>query len=550
MLVVELVDFEPAAGRRKIPAKPVDEDAFAVVMHLHQRIREREPVFREDQIDHLRMMTDAALRRSPGNYRVAPLSPPHLSEAQQKLDHAMTAITPIQAPARRKPDRRRPHFPRVGMHQLHTIPGKKGLPLLGILPEAVRDPHRFALRMYETFGPVHRFYACGNWNVQLVGPEANEFVLFDREGTFSAYGGWKPVFGRYFDGGLLLRDGADHQWHRKLIAAAFKQDQLQRYLDVFSHNAASACSRWSGLTLDLYEFAQRLAFANGYSAFLGLDAAQATRNDLLAFRYLMRSVTAVVPVPFPGNAHWRAAWARRHIRRTLEPLMAAPPDEERSDLAAALLRMKEEGQLSGQEIAAHLTFTIAASFDALSSGTVSTLYYLARHREWQERVREELCANIACADAIALGDLQKCEVSEWAVKEALRLNAAAPVLWRRALCDTHFAGHSIPSGTLVGVNPMLTHLLPHIWEDPTVYNPARFSAEGSRRRNRFAFVPFGAGAHSCLGANFAYVQIRALLRQLLEHHELVLATENPPRWYHWPNCRPKDPLPVELRRSS
>jgi cytochrome P450 len=211
--------------------------------------------------------------------------------------------------------------------------------------------------------------------------------------------------------------------------------------------------------------------------------------------------------------------------------------------------MKNKGQLSDEEIVAHLTFTIAASFDALSSGTISTLYYLARHPDWQARVREELCSNLPNPGTIALGDLQKCEVSEWAVKEALRLNAAAPVLWRRAVRDTHFADHSIPAGAIVGVSPMLTHLLPHIWHEPARYNPGRFCAELSRSRHRFAFVPFGAGAHGCLGANFAYLQIRALLRELLEDHELVLASDEPPRWYHWPNCRPRDPLAVELRRT-
>lgn len=459
----------------------------------------------------------------------------------------MTATLPIQPPFCAKSQRSRPKFAQVRRSQLATIPGKRGMPILGVLPEAVRNPLEFTRRMYQRFGPVHCFYACGNWNVQLVGPEANEYVLFDRQGIFSAYGGWKPVFGRHFDGGLLLRDGTDHQWHRKLVASAFKQDQLQSYLNVFTGNIAALCSAWSAKTLDIYELAQGLAFANGYSAFLGLDASQARRSDLLAFRYLMRSATAMVPVPLPGNAHWRATWARRHIEKLLAPVLATKPKPDRSDLAAALLRMKDAGQLTDQEIVGHLIFTIAASFDALSSGTVSTLYYLARHPLWQSKVREELCQEIPSTDNMQLAELQRCELSEWAIKEALRLNAAAPVLWRRAVHDTQYCGHDIPSGTMVGVNPMLTHLLPDIWDEPLTYNPRRFSAELSQSRHRFAFVPFGAGAHGCLGANFAYLQIRALLRHLLENHELVLGTSSIPQWYHWPNCRPLSSLPVELR---
>ncbi|MEA3003692.1 MAG: hypothetical protein QOH81_2480, partial [Sphingomonadales bacterium] len=351
-----------------------------------------------------------------------------------------------------------------------------------------------------------------------------------------------------FDGGLLLRDGEDHQWHRKLIASAFKQDQLNHYLSVFAGNIERLAAAWSGKTADVYEFAQQLTFANGYAAFLGRDATKATRQDLLAFRYLMRSATSVVTTPLPGNSEWRARWAKRHVTKLIEPMLHAPIAPERTDLLAVLVRMREAGLLDDSEIVGHLTFVIAASFDALSSGTVSTLYYLARDGAWQDRVREELCDAIADPSAMNVTDMARCEKAEWAVKEALRLNAAAPVLWRRAVRDVAFAGHLFPAGTIIGVNPMLTHLLPSIWDEPDRYDPSRFEAERSRARHRFAFVPFGGGAHGCLGANFAYLQIRALLRLILEKHELSFADEKAPTWYHWPNCRPLGGLRITLKR--
>ena len=460
----------------------------------------------------------------------------------------MTAAFVPPVARQQKPRLARPSFARVSRRRLADIPGRKGLPVFGILPEAVLNPEAFARRMYERYGPVHRFYACGNWNVQLVGPEANEFVLFDRDGNFSSYGGWKPVFGRHFDGGLLLRDGEDHQWHRKLVAYAFKQEELQAYLDIFGANMRALKERWSGRTLEAYELAQQLTFANGYAAFLGRDASLATRKDLLAFRYLMGSSTSVMPVPLPGNSEWRARWAKRHVEKLIRPMLSEMPAPERTDLLAVLVRMKMEGLLEDWEILSHLTFVIAASYDTLSSATVSTLYYLAKYPEWQEEVRGELIDRIGSPDSIALADLQSCEKAEWTVKEALRLNAAAPVLWRRATRDLEFDGHAIPSGTLVGVNPLLTHLLPEIWGDPEAFRPTRFAAGENRARHRFAYVPFGGGAHGCLGANYAYLQVKALLRHLLEEHEVVLATAEEPRWYHWPNCRPIGPLPLTLTK--
>ncbi|MEA3066200.1 MAG: hypothetical protein QOJ27_2661 [Sphingomonadales bacterium] len=460
----------------------------------------------------------------------------------------MTAhfLPPIAS--REKPPTVRHIFPRVTGRDLASVPGRRGLPFLGVLPEAVLDPLAFVRRMYRRYGPIHRFRACGSWNVQLIGPEANEFVLFDQAGNFSAEGGWRPVIGRHFEGGLLLRDGADHVWHRKLIATAFKAEQLQSYLDIFARNNETLLAGWSDRSLDVYEVAQQISFANGYAAFLGRDPALATRDDLLAFRYLTRSSTAVLTVPLPGTAEARAVWAKRHIEMLIRPMLAERVAPERTDLLATLCRMREAGLLDAGEIVSHLTFVIAASFDPLSSGTLSTLYYLAANPSWQSTVRNELCSEVADRRSIALADLMRCENSEWAIKEALRLNAASPVLWRRAVKAFRFGGHDFPAGTITGVNPMLTHLLPEIWPDPESYDPARFAPARARDRHRFAFVPFGGGAHGCLGTNAAYLQIRALLRALLEGHELVLADAGPPSWYHWPNCRPRSTLSIELRR--
>jgi cytochrome P450 len=446
-----------------------------------------------------------------------------------------------------KPPVLRRDFPRVRGRDLESVPGKRGLPYFGILPEAVLDPLAFARRMHRTYGPIHRFHACGAWNVQLVGPEANEFVLFDEARNFSAEGGWKPVFGRHFEGGLLLRDGANHQWHRKLVATAFKAEQLQSYLDIFARNNAVLLDSWSGRSLDVYELAQQLSFANGYAAFLGRDPALATRKDLLAFRYLMRAATAVVTVPLPGTAEARAAWAKRHVEALIRPMLREFVAPERTDLLASLCRMRDLGLLDDDEVMAHLVFVVAASFDTLSSGTVATLHYLAANPAWQEAVREELCDLVADPGAIAMADLNRCERSGWAIKESLRLNAGAPVLWRRSVRPFEFGGHAFPEGTITGVNPMLTHLLPEVWEEPGRFDPQRFSPDRSAGRHRFAFIPFGGGAHGCLGANFAYLQVRALLRTLLERHVLVPASGPPPRWYHWPNCRPRGTLRIGLR---
>ena len=57
---------------------------------------------------------------------------------------------------------------------LAHIPGEKGWPLVGHTFNQLADPHAFARRMYETYGPVYKVHTTGGWHVALIGAEANE----------------------------------------------------------------------------------------------------------------------------------------------------------------------------------------------------------------------------------------------------------------------------------------------------------------------------------------------------------------------------------------
>ena len=447
----------------------------------------------------------------------------------------------------RAPEVERIAFPRVTTRDLAHVPGRKGLPWFGILPEAVRDPARFTRSMYERYGPVHRFYAYGSWNLQIVGPEANEFALFDREGNFSCAGGWDPVFGRHFQGGLMLRDGGDHQRHRKLLAAAFKQHHLEGYAKNFDRVIRDDMGHWRGGTIEAYGAAQTLGFKIGYSSFLGRPETGAEPLDLWSFRTMMRTSTSIVTVPLPGNSEWRAAKAHRHIHALIASAMRDPLTEARTDLLANLQREADAQELTPDEIASHVIFVIAASYDALSSGMTSMILELAKNPEWQAPIREELLGILRTPEDVTLAKLGKCDLADRAFREALRLHAAAPVLWRRAARDCTFGDVKIPAGTFTGVNPMLTHLMPEIWgATPERFDPDHFLPERVRARHRFAYVPFGGGAHACLGMNYASLEAKLLLRHLLDGYRIELAQPNPPKMYHWPNAKPIGGLKVRL----
>jgi cytochrome P450 len=77
-------------------------------------------------------------------------------------------------------------------------------------------------------------------------------------------------------------------------------------------------------------------------------------------------------------------------------------------------------------------------------------------------------------------------------------------------------GHFVPAGTMVSITPHFTHHMPEYWPDPERFDPGRFADD--RREDhvhRYAWEPFGGGAHKCIGMHFSVAEVKAIMHHLL-----------------------------------
>ena len=88
---------------------------------------------------------------------------------------------------------------------------------------------------------------------------------------------------------------------------------------------------------------------------------------------------------------------------------------------------------------------------------------------------------------------------------------------------------------------------PDLWTDPDSFDPARFlSNRAEDKSHRFAWTPYGGGAHKCLGMHFAAMQVKAFTFQLLRRYRLVMDDAREPDWQRIPIPKPKNGLPIRL----
>ena len=119
---------------------------------------------------------------------------------------------------------------------------------------------------------------------------------------------------------------------------------------------------------------------------------------------------------------------------------------------------------------------------------------------------------------------------------------------RKAARDCEFGGFQIPKGTPVGVSPIHTHHMPSLWTRPNDFDPERFSpARAEHRRHAYAYLPFGGGAHLCIGQHFADMEVKAVMHQVLRRFRFSVPEGYRMPYQLVPIAKPRDGLPILMQ---
>jgi cytochrome P450 len=438
-------------------------------------------------------------------------------------------------------------------NSLKHIPGDEGWPLIGKTLEVLADPKGQVERMHAKYGPVYRSHVFGETSINLLGPEGNELLLFDQAKQFSSTHGWGMILGRLFPRGLMLLDFEEHRLHRRALSVAFKSGPMKSYLSSLDAGIAARVGQWKAQPgpILFYPAMKQLTLDLAATSFLGAGIGPEVDEVTNAFVDMVAASVAVIRKPLPFTQMGRGVKGRERIVAYFsEQIPIRREKKGGDDLFSQLCQATHEdgALLSTQDIVDHMSFLMMAAHDTLTSSLTSFIGALAANTEWQTKLRNEVNAlGIAPGQPTTFDNLEAMPLCEMAFKEALRLKPPVPSMPRRAVRDFTFQGYAIPAGTLVGVNPLFTHHMAEIWPDPEKFDPMRFTDEAQRNRHRFAWVPFGGGAHMCLGLHFAYMQAKCFARHFLQNLSVSLEPGYKPDWQMWPIPKPRDGLKVVLK---
>ncbi|MEU9705896.1 cytochrome P450 [Streptomyces sp. NPDC047981] len=414
------------------------------------------------------------------------------------------------------------------------VPGPRGVPLLGNLPEFGKDPLAFFERLRERgdfvswrFGPGPALF--------IAHPDAIGELLTEVEHTFD-----QPDLGIAFrtvmGNGVVVAKGAEWRRKRSLVQPSVRPKQVRSYAATMAECAIALADRWSdGERIDIKKEMATLTQLIAVRTIFGVDTAADAEAIGRAMDVAQKEIGAefsgigaLLPdwVPTPGRARIKRAAAVIDAEVGRVVARHRGGDTERPDLLSRLLAAQDEtgAHLSDQEIRDETVTLYIGGHETTSSTLVWAWQLLSRNPRVRDALGEELDRVLGDREP-GFEDYARLPYTQAVVKETLRLYPTIWLLTGVARDGATLGGRAIPAGTRVWSSQWATHRDGRWFAEPEEFRPERWGAvegEPAEEIPEYAWFPFGGGPRACLGTRFAMVEAVLILAVLARRFRLDL----------------------------
>jgi cytochrome P450 len=392
-------------------------------------------------------------------------------------------------------------------------------------------------------------------------PAAIKRVLLDNADNYKKDWIQRRILSSGLSDGLLTAETRKWRIQRRILAPLFSPKAVARFSGAMIDSANALVARLRpqrGKVVDLavemtrvsLDVLERTIFSEG----LG-DEPEEIRKGMKNYFNAIGQIDPLdllgLPVSVPRFGRLKARPALRLFKRAIDKIISTrrqriAENAERApqDLLTLLMRARdpETGEGLGEEdVRSNILTFIAAGHETTANCLTWSAFLLSQSPEWYERVRieaeRELNGN---SEDVA----DRLVDTRAVLDEANRLYPPIAAISRAATGSDELAGFAIKSGTMIVIAPYVLHRHSTLWDEPNRFDPTRFVGNAREEISRFAYLPFGGGIRTCIGASFAMQEASIALAKLVQNFRLDLA----PGHAVWPvqrlSLRPKGGLPI------
>lgn len=435
---------------------------------------------------------------------------------------------------------------------LDHIPGSYGaLPYIGNTLELFKDLLGFVDKCYQEHGEISKICIGGVKGLLILGPDNFQQVYLDKDKNFSAQMGYEYSLANFYRGALLLRDFDDHKFHRRLFQTAFKTEPMRGYVDILNPMLKASMDSWEGQTdFRFFPAIKKTLLEVGARIFIGVEELGPEMDKLNeAFLNISdKGLMSLIKLDIPGLKFHKGKQGERYLRQYFTEAIPERRAGNGKDMLSFMAKEKmDDGEFYPvDDLIPQASFLLFAAHDTTTSTLNQMLLFTAQNPEWQERLREE--SRALGKAQLGYEDLDEMKGLELVFRETLRMSPSVPLMTRRSINDCEIGGHRVPANTQLYIVPIYNHYMEQYWTNPYTFDPERFSPERDEQKSHsFAYMPFGGGAHKCIGMHFASMLVKCFMHQFLLKYEYSLPENYSPKRESFPLPKTADGLKLILK---
>ncbi|MEZ4294433.1 MAG: cytochrome P450 [Polyangiaceae bacterium] len=416
-----------------------------------------------------------------------------------------------------------------------SLPPGPSLPPLLTTAAFVAMPAETISRLYGRYGGIFtiRTVAFGT-EIVISSPDSIRQVLTGDSDIYGAAEANEALGFLLGDRSLLLLDGPPHTRLRKLMLPPFHGERLQPLTSTMRDATVAGFSHLRpGDEVSLQPLFQRVTLDIILRAVLGLSGEEertaALREALTAMvnyaqspigLFLMNpKMTRFEHLPFP------TPWSRlRALMNRADALLFEHADARRAqedrpgDLLDMLLDARDEDgkPMSNKELRDQLVTLLLAGHETTATSLCWAMEEILHHPGEVDRLRAEV-EEVTSGAPLTTEHVSRLTRLDSVVRETLRLYPVTTGVGRTLKRPVTIEGYDLPAGVMAAPYFALLHRRPEIYPDPHSFVPDRFVG---KKIDPYEWMPFGAGAHRCLGMHFALLEMKVVLATLFANHRL------------------------------
>lgn len=404
-----------------------------------------------------------------------------------------------------------------------------GAPLLGHLLQLRRSPIDLMQRVHDECGEIGEMRWANQRVIMMYGEEAHEafFRAPDEQlDQAAAYPFMTPIFGR----GVVF-DATPEQRKQALKNQSLRDKLMRGHAQTIADETERMITNWGEQgEIDLLDFFAELTIYTSSSCLIGKEFRDELTPEFGALFHELEKGTdafAYVNPHLPLPSFRKRDRARARLVALIQQIIDRRKAEGRKtgDLVQVLTTIENEDgtpRYSADVITGMFISMMFAGHHTTSGTAAWTLIELLRNPIVMRGVVDELERIYAGGVEVSYQALREIPELECAIKEALRLHPPLIILMRKVMHDFQYKTWSIPVGTTVAVSPAVSNRMPEHFPHPAVFDPERYKPGREEDKKVFAWIPFGAGRHRCVGAAFAMVQLKAIFSVLLRRYDFEM----------------------------